>query len=98
MGVDSSKGAGANEEILSSVSLRKSFICVPETVRSVVAEGSCGASGKATSGNLAMLRSKIGVSRSSSLDGSRVVDNRARLNNSSAISAHAEAVVGNGYA
>uniref|UniRef100_A0A915K2W0 Uncharacterized protein n=1 Tax=Romanomermis culicivorax TaxID=13658 RepID=A0A915K2W0_ROMCU len=42
-GVDSSKGAGASDEMSSSMSLRNSLICVAETVRSAAAGSSLGA-------------------------------------------------------
>uniref|UniRef100_A0A915IEP3 Uncharacterized protein n=1 Tax=Romanomermis culicivorax TaxID=13658 RepID=A0A915IEP3_ROMCU len=80
----------------SSVSLRKSFIWVAEMVMSVVVDCLCKTGRGAAGGSFAMLRSKIGISRSSSLDGSRVVGNVGCSSNSSAVSAHAETVFGNG--
>uniref|UniRef100_A0A915JAS8 Secreted protein n=1 Tax=Romanomermis culicivorax TaxID=13658 RepID=A0A915JAS8_ROMCU len=83
--------------MLSSMSLRNSFICVAETIRLAAGGSSPGASGGAGGGSLAMLRSKISVSRSLSSDGSGAVGNRGHSSNSSAVNACTEAIVGNGY-
>uniref|UniRef100_A0A915ISL2 Uncharacterized protein n=1 Tax=Romanomermis culicivorax TaxID=13658 RepID=A0A915ISL2_ROMCU len=66
MGVDSSIGAGAMLEISSSMSFKKSVICV---VVAVMSKGSAGigrADTSVDSGSFTMLRLKIGVTSSSS--------------------------------
>uniref|UniRef100_A0A915KIM2 Uncharacterized protein n=1 Tax=Romanomermis culicivorax TaxID=13658 RepID=A0A915KIM2_ROMCU len=76
MGVDSSIGAGAMLEISSSVrisssvSFKKSEICVAVAVTSDGAAGMGRADASIDGGSFAMLRSKIGVSSNSSSAGS----------------------------
>uniref|UniRef100_A0A915JEL0 Uncharacterized protein n=1 Tax=Romanomermis culicivorax TaxID=13658 RepID=A0A915JEL0_ROMCU len=70
MGVDSSIGAGAIFEISSSVSFKKSEICVAVAVTSDGAAGIERADASVDGGSFAKLRSKIGVSNSSSSAGS----------------------------
>uniref|UniRef100_A0A915KJ19 Uncharacterized protein n=1 Tax=Romanomermis culicivorax TaxID=13658 RepID=A0A915KJ19_ROMCU len=94
MSIDSSKGVIASDEMSSSVSLRNSLICVAETIRSAAGH-LLGDSAGAAVGSLAMLRSKISVSWSSSWEGSGAVSNIGCLSNSSPVSKCAEAIVGN---
>uniref|UniRef100_A0A915K5N9 Uncharacterized protein n=1 Tax=Romanomermis culicivorax TaxID=13658 RepID=A0A915K5N9_ROMCU len=98
MGADSSNRVGANDEMSSSVSFRKSLIWAAKAVRSAVANGSCGASRGAAGGSFAILRSKIGILSSSSSHGSGAVDNIGRSSNSSAVSVRPKAVIGSKYA
>uniref|UniRef100_A0A915K7Y3 Uncharacterized protein n=1 Tax=Romanomermis culicivorax TaxID=13658 RepID=A0A915K7Y3_ROMCU len=65
---------------------------------SAVAIGSWEVGGGASCGSLAMLRSNMGVSKSSASVSSGAVDSIGRSSSFLAVRACAEAVVGNGYA
>uniref|UniRef100_A0A915KMV6 Uncharacterized protein n=1 Tax=Romanomermis culicivorax TaxID=13658 RepID=A0A915KMV6_ROMCU len=70
MGVDSSIGAGAMFEISSSISFKKSVICVAVALRSDGAAGIGRADTSVDGGSLAMFKSKISISKISSSAGS----------------------------
>uniref|UniRef100_A0A915J9E0 Uncharacterized protein n=1 Tax=Romanomermis culicivorax TaxID=13658 RepID=A0A915J9E0_ROMCU len=82
----------------SSVSFKKSFIEVTETVRSAEAGGPVGDDVITLPGNSTIFRSKISVSNNLSSHGSGAVVDIGSSNSSSAVNACIEAEVGNGYA
>uniref|UniRef100_A0A915IQW6 Uncharacterized protein n=1 Tax=Romanomermis culicivorax TaxID=13658 RepID=A0A915IQW6_ROMCU len=94
-------GTRGRVEISSSVSFKKFkkfVICVAVAVRSDGAAGVGRADTSVDSSSLAMFKSKIGISKSSSSAGSTSTPRVGQSSSSSVVSMCTEAVVGMGYA
>uniref|UniRef100_A0A915L1X1 Uncharacterized protein n=1 Tax=Romanomermis culicivorax TaxID=13658 RepID=A0A915L1X1_ROMCU len=87
---------GTKVKMLSSMSLRNSFLEVAKTVRSAAGGGPVSDNVVTVAGSLAIFKSKIGVSSNSSSDGSGVGNRIGHSSSSSAVNACIEAVVGGG--
>uniref|UniRef100_A0A915IEQ0 Uncharacterized protein n=1 Tax=Romanomermis culicivorax TaxID=13658 RepID=A0A915IEQ0_ROMCU len=92
IGVDSSISTWAKVEISSSVSFKKSVICVTVRVRSAVAAGRGRADTSVDGSSFTLFKSKISVSRSSLSAGSTSITEVGQSNSSSMAYSAAEQV------